>query len=160
MALRDYLMFEFNEKFKNAPPLEFNNDQMHVANLQLPKQNNYTDCGVFMLHYVEKFFKDPIKDFRFPLKSMLSWFHQDEVTKKREEISNVLKTLIPDGVAVPEIEFPTKDGKILDQPEDLEVNNNALKSQPAGKTKRASKRSLDKNEPSSSKSSAKKPKQN
>lgn len=93
----------------------------------MPQQNNFTDCGVFLLQYVEQFFKDPIKDFRIPIKSQVNWFPQELVTRKREEIAKLLEELIkrntPEGIELPEIEFPTKDGKILEMPEEALVEN-------------------------------------
>jgi Ulp1 family protease len=62
--------------------------------VKVPIQNNYTDCGLFLLQYVEQFFKDPIEDFRIPIKTLNKWFHQDLVTRKREEIANLIKELM------------------------------------------------------------------
>lgn len=85
--------------------------------VKVPQQQNFTDCGLFLLQYVEQFFADPLKDYRLPIK-LLNWFHQDIVTRKREDISNLIKKLMErdgcDDVELPEIEFPTKDGKILE----------------------------------------------
>lgn len=90
--------------------------------MKVPQQNNFHDCGVFLLQYVEQFFKDPIKDFRIPIKSLVNWFHQDVATRKREEIAKLLQELVkrgtPEGIDLPELEFPTKDGKILENPEE------------------------------------------
>lgn len=156
--------------------------------LKVPQQNNFTDCGVFLLQYVEQFFKDPFKDFRLPIKNMTSWFHQDLVTRKREEIALLIQELIkrttPEGIELPEIEFPTKDGKILELAEEAgntienafdddeyvpteedlkELSQNGSKAQQAEETKRVflpKKRNLDKNDSSSSESNAKTPKLN
>lgn len=155
---------------------------MFGTQLKVPQQNNFTDCGLFLLQYVEQFFKDPLLDYRQPLKSHTHWFHQDLVTRKREEIAFLIKKLMKgtpqENVELPEIEFPTKDGKILEvneegtdtvesafdddeyvpTEEDLkELNQNGSKSQ-VEETKRVflpKKRSLDKADSSSSESSAK-----
>lgn len=184
-TLRDYLTCEYKAKYPNAPARVYNKTNTLGNQVKVPQQNNFTDCGVFLLQYVEQFFKDPIKDFRIPIKSQVNWFHQDIVTRKREEIAKLLQELIkrttPDGIELPEIEFPTKDGKILElqdealvqsafdddeyvpTEEDLkELSQNGQKL-PVEETKRVfftKKRSLDKNESSSGESAAKTPKLN
>lgn len=148
--------------------------------MKVPQQNNFTDCGLFVLQYVEQFFKDPIKDFRTPMKSMTNWFHQDLVTRKREEIAQLIQTVIkrttPEGIDLPELDFPTKDGKILEVAEEAHVENafdddeyvpteddmkefnqNVPRTPQAEESKKiyfTKKRSLDKNDSSSSESSA------
>ena len=60
---------------------------------QAPKQRNYTDCGLFLLEYVEAFLRDP--DF------MLNNLHQKEaklfrtvlVDDKRDIIKRLVTTL-------------------------------------------------------------------
>ena len=89
-----------------------------------PVQTNFTDCGLYLLHSVEQFYKDPIKDFRIPIKNMINWVPSLVVTKKREELSELLQTLIkrekPEGMELPEIEFPTKDGQVISTDESIE----------------------------------------
>lgn len=97
--------------------------------VKVPQQQNFTDCGLFLLQYVEQFFKDPLKDYRIPIKTLSKWFHQDIVTRKREDVANLIKTLMKrEGFAevdIPNIEFPTKDGKILEITENQVENNNS-----------------------------------
>ncbi|CAG2230634.1 SENP6 [Mytilus edulis] len=83
-SLKDYLQVEWNckksqtgsirEKFKGASP-------------KVPQQTNYSDCGVYVLQYVDSFFEDPIFNFSFPMKSLANWFTEERVTRKREKIS-------------------------------------------------------------------------
>lgn len=87
--------------------------------VKVPQQNNFTDCGLFVLQYVEQFFSSPIQDFRLPVKNLQSWFDEIQVTRKREVIANLLKELIkkynPDSdITLPDIELPTKDGKLIE----------------------------------------------
>lgn len=61
-------------------------------------------------------FQDPIVDYTLPIKQLANWFDEIVVTRKREEISNLLKTLMhkynPDSHhALPDITFPTLNGK-------------------------------------------------
>lgn len=183
-TLRDYLTCEYKAKYPDSTPRVFNKANIFGNQVRVPQQNNFTDCGVFLLQYVEHFFSDPLKDYRIPLKSQLvNWFDQDIVTRKREVIAKLIDTLIrrdqPDGLELPIIDFPTKDGQILEhseegvvesafdddeyQPTEDDLNENGNKSQQEEvktQTRHSfpKKRSLDKNDASSGGSSAKNPK--
>ncbi|XP_070495132.1 sentrin-specific protease 7-like [Chironomus tepperi] len=127
LILRDYLTCEYRAKNPNATPRQYRESNMPKCTLKVPQQDNLTDCGLFLLQYVEQFFKEPLKDFRIPIKSLSKWFHQDIVTRKREDIANLIKTLIArEGsmhVKLPDIEFPTRDilKKADRQKEDLAI---------------------------------------
>ena len=129
-TLRDYLTCEYKAKYPDAPPRQYTKLNSFASQVKVPQQNNFTDCGLFLLQYVEQFFKDPIKDFRIPIKALVNWFHQDTVTRKREEIAKLIGELIkrstPDGIELPEIEFPTKDGEIIAMQEATEEQNDAF----------------------------------
>lgn len=129
-TLRDYLTCEYKAKYPNATPRQYTKPNMLGCLVKVPQQQNFTDCGLFLLQYVEQFFKDPLKDFRIPIKTLSKWFHQDIVTRKREDVANLIKTLMKrEGFAevdIPNIEFPTKDGKILEIPESQEGNNTTM----------------------------------
>lgn len=120
-TLRDYLTCEYKCKMPTKPAKVFNKNNMPGHCVKVPQQNNFTDCGLYLLQYVEHFFLDPIKDYRIPIK-LQDWFDTITVTKKREDISNLLKELIrkhnPDVLPLPEIKFPTLNGKLIIDPED------------------------------------------
>ena len=42
---------------------------------------------------MESFFKDPIKDYTLPIRSLGSWFTKDEVEGKRDNIATLIRTL-------------------------------------------------------------------
>lgn len=182
-TLRDYLTCEYKAKYPNEPLRIYNKTVIAGHQVKVPQQNNFFDCGVFLLHYVEQFFKDPIKDYRIPIKHLLNWFHHDDVTRKREEIAKIIEDQTsknhPEGIELPEIIFPTKDGKILETeteetaaaeafdeseyvPTEEDFNMNGSKSQPTvGKPRvvfNNKKRSLEKTDSSSGESSSKTPK--
>lgn len=127
-TLRDYLTCEYKVKYPDQPPRVYNKTSMVGSIVKVPQQQNFTDCGLFLLQYVEHFFKDPIKDFRLPIKSVQKWFDTDIVTKKREDISNLIKDLMEKknvkDVELPKIEFPTLNGKLIEQPTDTSENPN------------------------------------
>lgn len=121
----------------------FNKDSMPNYSVKIPQQHNFTDCGLYLLQYVEQFFKvnpqihfmvpstksnekiisifpqDPIRDYRVPVmnKQLADWFDKTIVTRKREDISNLLKKLVdrhcPDNLPLlPDIPLPTLNGKL------------------------------------------------
>ncbi|KAJ2946995.1 hypothetical protein O0L34_g16339 [Tuta absoluta] len=122
-TLRDYLTCEYLAKLKQSKV--FNKDNIKGACPKIPQQNNFTDCGLYLLQYVEHFFKDPILDYSFPIKQLANWFDEIVVTRKREEISILLKTLMdkynPDShMTLPDITFPTLNGKLIETEEQQE----------------------------------------
>lgn len=54
-TLRDYLKIEY--KVKKGVECDFTKDRIRGALPKVPQQNNFTDCGIFMLQYAESFFK-------------------------------------------------------------------------------------------------------
>lgn len=54
-TLRDYLVDEAREK----RGMNISKDDLHGVYAKVPKQSNFCDCGVFLLHYVEKFLEHP-----------------------------------------------------------------------------------------------------
>ncbi|KAI4209503.1 MAG: hypothetical protein LQ351_007580 [Letrouitia transgressa] len=58
--LKDYLQEEARDK---RPEMEFDDNELKgMTAKQIPQQDNFCDCGLFLLGYMEKFFDDP-KDF-------------------------------------------------------------------------------------------------
>lgn len=111
-TLRDYLTWEYKAKFPNLPPRLYTKSNMQGHKAKVPQQENLTDCGLFLLQYVEHFFEEPIRDFRLPLESLVNWFDPDIVTvHKREEIAQLIAFLIKRtssaGIELPTIDFPS-----------------------------------------------------
>jgi len=57
-TLRDYLRIEY--KVKEGKDKEFNKDTIKGSTPRVPQQTNFTDCGVYVLQYVESFFQVPV----------------------------------------------------------------------------------------------------
>lgn len=53
-TLRDYLTCEY--KAKVGEERIYNRDSIKGACPKVPQQNNFTDCGLYVLQYVEQFF--------------------------------------------------------------------------------------------------------
>lgn len=128
-TLRDYLSCEY--KAKMGVDKVFNKDVIKGSCPKVPQQTNFTDCGLYLLQYVESFFKNPIRDYHVPIKEVIYWFDEFVVTKKREDISLLIKDLMlkydKDLDILPVISFPTLDGKLVQRDEeDEEFMNDEL----------------------------------
>uniref|UniRef100_A0A1B0DIK7 Ubiquitin-like protease family profile domain-containing protein n=2 Tax=Phlebotomus papatasi TaxID=29031 RepID=A0A1B0DIK7_PHLPP len=124
-TLRDYLTCEYKAKICPTSNHTFNKDNMPGHSVKVPQQNNFTDCGLYLLQYVQEFFTNPIRDYRLPIKQLQNWFPTIVVTRKREEISNLLIDLVKEmhpekADLLPEIAFPTQDGKLIETEENFE----------------------------------------
>ena len=71
--LREYLACEWREKMVVGQGQEvrlFQQSSMPHFCPDIPQQPNLTDCGLYLLEYVEAFFRSPIKDFSVPIASL------------------------------------------------------------------------------------------
>lgn len=88
---------------------------MPYQHMDVPKQINFNDCGVYLLLFVEFFFMQPISDFRLPIVSLVNWFEQEAVTGKREKIAHLMRSIIerniPKATSLPNIDFSGDDCK-------------------------------------------------
>ncbi|XP_011631462.1 uncharacterized protein LOC105423416 isoform X2 [Pogonomyrmex barbatus] len=136
-TLRDYLSCEHVAKL--GVEKTFSKDTIKGACPKVPQQSNFTDCGLYVLQYVESFFKDPIKDYTLPIKTLKTWFEEIIVTRKREELSNLLIKLMNDTkgdrtINLPTVNFPTQDGKLKPKVEN-QTDAKATKSESENKRK-------------------------
>lgn len=53
-TLRDYLTVEYKTKMDSERI--FNRDIIKGSSVKVPQQTNFTDCGLYLLQYVEQFF--------------------------------------------------------------------------------------------------------
>ncbi|XP_071417492.1 sentrin-specific protease 7 isoform X3 [Pithys albifrons albifrons] len=89
-VLREYLEVEWEAKRKTHR--EFNKSTMIDLCPRVPKQDNSSDCGVYLLQYVESFFQNPIVNFEEPL-HLENWFPRQLIRSKREEIRDLILQL-------------------------------------------------------------------
>ncbi|GAM21280.1 hypothetical protein SAMD00019534_044550 [Acytostelium subglobosum LB1] len=96
--IREYLTEEWKEKKFGKdmpdgkgkyPSRTFTAKNFKAFCPHVPVQNNFSDCGVFLLHYLELFCKKPETNFVNPLEKP-NWFPITDVIKKRK----VLRSLI------------------------------------------------------------------
>ncbi|KZC07907.1 Sentrin-specific protease 7, partial [Dufourea novaeangliae] len=134
-TLRDYLSCEYVAKMGSEKV--FSKDTIKGASLKVPQQSNFTDCGLYVLQYVESFFKNPIKDYTLPIKTLKNWFEEITVTRKREELSKLLIKLMnatkgDKNITIPVVIFPTQDGKLKTKAEN-HIELKSIKSDVADK---------------------------
>ncbi|XP_066203854.1 sentrin-specific protease 7 isoform X4 [Saccopteryx leptura] len=88
--LREYLEVEWEVKRKTHR--EFSKTNMVDLCPKVLKQDNSSDCGVYLLQYVESFFKDPIVNFELPI-HLEKWFPRHVIKTKREDIRELILKL-------------------------------------------------------------------
>ncbi|XP_019956285.2 sentrin-specific protease 7 isoform X2 [Paralichthys olivaceus] len=88
--LREYLQSEW--EVRRGSSREFGPDQMKGSHCQVPRQDNSSDCGLYLLQYVESFLKDPVVHFDIPLR-LERWFPRQQVRRKRDEIRDLVLNL-------------------------------------------------------------------
>ncbi|KAM8819906.1 sentrin-specific protease 7 [Eudromia elegans] len=89
-VLREYLEAEWEAKRKTQR--EFSKSTMMDFCPRVPKQDNSSDCGVYLLQYVESFFQNPIDNFEQPM-HLEKWFPRQVIRSKREEIRDLILQL-------------------------------------------------------------------
>jgi len=96
----------------------FSSKEMRVLRPSKPEQNNYSDCGLFLLYYVEKIFSSSAQ-FYWPatLPDLSNWFSDEEVNRKRGDIAELIRQLTSaqwgkeKEINWPEINFAPKSSK-------------------------------------------------
>ncbi|XP_064489099.1 sentrin-specific protease 6-like [Ornithodoros turicata] len=90
-TLREYLTEEWTAKKQSQ--LTFRPANMKGYIPMTPQQGNFSDCGVYLLQYVESFLENPPRDGR-PVKLELSnWFPENRVLQKRSAIQDLILQL-------------------------------------------------------------------
>ena len=105
--LRTYLSMEWRAKMGSEK--EFSVETMPAYCPRIPQQTNLTDCGLFLLQYVESFFLNPLTNFSRPLKSLASWFPEDCIKTKRFSVASIIRELSAEYQTKANIQFPNLD---------------------------------------------------
>ncbi|XP_024261817.2 sentrin-specific protease 7-like isoform X2 [Oncorhynchus tshawytscha] len=88
--LRDYLHVEW--EVRRGTRRDFTVDSMKASHCTVPVQDNSSDCGLYLLQYVESFLQNPVVHFDLPLR-LERWFPRQQVWRKREEIRSLVMEL-------------------------------------------------------------------
>ncbi|KAG5575382.1 hypothetical protein H5410_055516 [Solanum commersonii] len=100
--LQSYLCEEWRERTKETSDVvSLNFQNLRFLSLELPQQQNLSDCGLFLLHYVESFLEeDPaginpysIKNYHNEFLS-INWFQPYEPSVKRSAIQRLISNLL------------------------------------------------------------------
>ena len=105
-ALRDYLRLEARDKGHVRPDVDLKRlgDPLHV-DVRVPDQPNFSDCGIYLLHYFDRFFSDPVlfteislaarRNSRTEVPIHGAW-RSEEVTSKRTWWASIVTNLAKD----------------------------------------------------------------
>ncbi|KAL0963455.1 hypothetical protein UPYG_G00306600 [Umbra pygmaea] len=85
--LREYLQSEW--EVRRGSVREFSSEQLKGSHCKVPLQDNSSDCGLYLLQYVESFLQDPVVHFDLPL-CLERWFPRQQVRRKRDEIRDLV----------------------------------------------------------------------
>ncbi|XP_066513332.1 sentrin-specific protease 7-like [Hoplias malabaricus] len=88
--LREYLQVEW--EVRRGTPRVFNDDSIRGCHCKVPQQDNSSDCGLYLLQYVESFLQNPVVHFELPLR-LERWFPRQQVRRKRQEIRELVLQL-------------------------------------------------------------------
>ncbi|XP_067310676.1 sentrin-specific protease 7 [Pseudorasbora parva] len=88
--LQEYLQEEW--KVKMGSQQSFGKEAMKGWSPLVPQQDNFTDCGIYVLQYVESFIKDPPQTFHNNM-DLNGWFSRRTVKRKREIIKRLILKL-------------------------------------------------------------------
>ncbi|XP_033990695.1 LOW QUALITY PROTEIN: sentrin-specific protease 6 [Trematomus bernacchii] len=86
-TLREYLEVEW--EVRQGSTRCFGKEVMKGSSPRVPQQDNFSDCGVYVLQYVESFFESPIPSFHLPV-NLSDWYPQQRMKTKREEIRQLI----------------------------------------------------------------------
>lgn len=100
LHIKNMLMSEYHAKYEGK--FELDKHFIKGAAAKCPQQSNATDCGLFLLEFMEQFLvHNPLQDYRFP-PDLSEWFKSDIVYAKREKIATVMrKKMIEQGNEIP-----------------------------------------------------------
>lgn len=85
---------------KERKCLDVDVKKIRAMGVLVPQQPNHCDCGVYLLHYVDKFFERPDEAFRkLVCRELDTWFTYSEIREKRTMIKSVIDTLAHEQVS-------------------------------------------------------------
>jgi len=118
--IKEFLTYEWNEK-KGSEASFKTRGLMRDFFPRVPNQTNSSDCGLFVLEYIEQFLKNPDylvgKVFANQKTAFLDWFPTANAKNKRQPIRSLILELVPKEIAS-KLQVLIKDEKDSDD-EDL-----------------------------------------
>ena len=95
-TLREFLQVEYDHKKRSTTGTGqrkiFNLETIPTIEAAVPQQRNYSDCGLYVLQYIESYFAHRASKMSFPLASTFAdWCEKNlKGSTKRQEILNVI----------------------------------------------------------------------
>lgn len=125
--IQGYLDMEW--RAKRGSVSNFHSSNMRVVTPVKPEQHNTSDCGIYLLHYVEKIFISP-PSFHWPetaATSLAAWFPLEEVAAKRGDLARLIRVMAEEqgrgqqALAWPNLNFldPLMAEEVLDNQEEV-----------------------------------------
>jgi len=114
--IRQYLTEEW--KAKTGGKETFGKREVRLVKPEKPEQLNFTDCGVYLLQYIEKMFRSVAQFYWLKLPDLTDWFPLEEILRKRHEmaqhIQNMARVELQDSCPkFPEIRLNTEDDIVV-----------------------------------------------
>lgn len=123
--LRNLLAAEWKER--KGTGKEFNPQVMPDRRVRVTEQDNYYDCGLYLLQYVEQFLKNPSDILASPLNDRRDWVDRSTMRGKREHIRLLILTLqreqLPPDHASSESDSNVEPGTMMDISPEAEVED-------------------------------------
>jgi len=89
--IREYLTREWLAKKGGEESFSARNVKLFKPNK--PHQENFTDCGLYLLHYIEKIFGCVAQFYWSKLPDLSDWFPKEEIDRKRFELATHIQNL-------------------------------------------------------------------
>ena len=108
-TLREYLKCEYKSKIGDKER-NFTVENLPGCCPKVPQQDNSSDCGVYLLQYIESFFENPLHTYELPyfeaIETPEQWFLTILVKRKRESIAKIIRHLTAEQNQGKEYVFP------------------------------------------------------
>lgn len=88
-TLKQYLQCEWDSKYSKIEGKREFSESLLGSTVEVPSQTNFFDCGIYLLQYVEHFFKKPIKDYNLPI-NLENWFPTSLINRQRNSIKEII----------------------------------------------------------------------
>lgn len=89
--IRQYLTEEW--KVKTGGKETFGKREVRLVKPEKPQQLNSTDCGVYLLQYIEKMFGSVPQFYCFKLPDLTDWFPPELILRKRHEMAQHIQKM-------------------------------------------------------------------
>jgi hypothetical protein len=110
--IRHYLAAEWKAKMcgeeGDEEEFEFSSKEMKTVRPVKPEQENYSDCGIYLLHYIEHMFRS-VAQYYWPgsIQNLSAWFTTEEISTKRDEIATLIRCLTEEQNPEQDMKFPS-----------------------------------------------------